>query len=122
MTIGISGGINYTDKEHIYEVLDKFFLMPHYKMAVGDAKGTDSIAVEYAKEKGFKYKVYEANWKAYKGGAGSIRNAEIVAQSNILVAFWNGTSTGTGNCIDQAREKGLDVYVQNVYYPDRKKK
>jgi len=38
--------------------------------------------------------VVHADWDAHGRRAGPIRNAEVVARSDRLVAFWNGKSRG----------------------------
>ena len=38
-----------------------------------------------------------------------VRNEWMVNHSNLVLAVWNGTSGGTKNCIDYAREIGIPV-------------
>ena len=115
MNIGITGGREFTDKEFIETTLLQTFSLEDV-MIVGDARGTDKICREFADEFGLKFEKKNANWKAFKGRAGHIRNAEIIACSDYILAFWNGKSTGTKDCIKQAKEKGLQVIIIDCEY------
>ena len=115
MNIGITGGREFTDKDFIETTLLSIFEADDV-MIVGDARGTDTICYDFAVSIGMKHERKEANWKAFGKRAGHIRNAEIVAQSDYIVAFYNGRSNGTKDCIKQAREKGLQVIVVDVKY------
>lgn len=92
----------------------------------GDAKGADKLGVKYAKEKGFKFKLYPAKWDDlnaigaiiktgqhgnYNAKAGIDRNLLMANNADALIAFWNGKSPGTKNMIDMATKKGLKVRV-----------
>lgn len=44
-----------------------------------------------------------APWKMQK------RNEFMVDKSNAILALWNGTSGGTGNCIEYARKQGRKI-------------
>ncbi len=44
------------------------------------------------------------------------RNRYMAEQSDIVIAVWNGTSSGTGYTVNYAREKGRKIYVLN---PDK---
>ena len=59
----------------------------------GGAFGADALAEHYAKWKRLKYKIHRPDWKKYGKLAGFIRNKLIINDCDILVAFWDGTST-----------------------------
>lgn len=44
-----------------------------------------------------------ATWKYQR------RNEALVDRSDILLAFWNGSKSGTGNCIGYAEKQGVSV-------------
>jgi uncharacterized protein YeaO (DUF488 family) len=77
----------------------------------GNANGADKLGEKYGKEKNYEVELYPADWDKHGKSAGPIRNAQMANVGNVLVAFWDGKSSGTGNMIDQATKKGLDVYV-----------
>lgn len=47
----------------------------------------------------------------YKPDAYQLRNQFLVDNSDALVAYWNGSSGGTANCIDYARKRKRIVTV-----------
>jgi hypothetical protein len=44
-------------------------------------------------------------------GIAGERNQRLVDQCDLLVAFWDGASTGTRSTVDRARDSGRDVQV-----------
>jgi predicted Rossmann fold nucleotide-binding protein DprA/Smf involved in DNA uptake len=77
----------------------------------GGARGVDQQAEYAARERGLECLIFPADWEGEGKRAGMMRNAEIVANSERLVAFWDGVSTGTAHTIRLAKEKGLAVWV-----------
>lgn len=63
----------------------------------GGASGVDSWAFQEAtRRKGIKVTVFRPDYNRYPGKVAPLkRNDEIVAYTDILVAFWNGRSKGT---------------------------
>jgi len=82
----------------------------------GGARGADKLGERFAKENGFKVKLFPANWDTYGKSAGYIRNKEMADYADTLVAFWDGESKGTGHMIDLAKKKGLKVFVIKYYH------
>jgi hypothetical protein len=77
----------------------------------GGARGVDSWVVEAAEERGLRTIVFPADWERHGRRAGPLRNAEIVAHADRLVAFWNGRSRGTLNTVLAARAAGLPISI-----------
>ena len=77
----------------------------------GCAKGVDTLAIDYAKEKGIKYKEFPANWEIHGNDAGPIRNSKMIASADGLVAFWDGKSKDTKDIIGKAERKGIKVHI-----------
>lgn len=86
----------------------------------GNALGTDRMGEEYAKLRGYNLMVFPAEWFKYGRRAGIIRNAQMADyatsdnKEGILIAFWNGISKGTGNMIEQAQSKHMDVFIDMI--------
>ena len=76
----------------------------------GGARGVDTAAHEAAKARGLTSKIYLADWSKGKG-AGFARNSEIVKNSDLVVAFWDGTSKGTLDTVMKAKVAGVPVIV-----------
>lgn len=77
----------------------------------GGAKGVDEWAQIFAEERGLGTIIYMPNWQEHGKSAGLRRNHEIVAGCDRLVAFWNGSSTGTKHSIGLARKAGKPALV-----------
>ena len=80
----------------------------------GAARGVDSLGEEWAKSKAIPVRRFPADWNGKGKGAGFIRNAEMADYADALVAVWDGKSRGTANMIEQAKRKGIKVYVKEV--------
>lgn len=77
--------------------------------------GVDKLADEVARELGMPVCVFPAKWGLYGRAAGPIRNAEMIKFGiDMCVAFWNGVSRGTLDCMTQARRAGVPVKVVDI--------
>jgi hypothetical protein len=80
-------------------------------VVTGDATGADQFAREAAKELGFELSVHRADWDRFGKRAGPERNSSIVADADACVAFWDGQSRGTLDCIKQFVAAGKPVRI-----------
>jgi len=108
-TIIVTGGRDYTDKDHVWQVLDS--VRPG-NVIVGDCpSGVDAFVrgwlMRTPKLTGFV--VYEAHWETEGKAAGPLRNQRMVDDhpEALLIAFPGGR--GTAHCTDAARKAGLVV-------------
>jgi len=111
MNIAVVGGRDFKDYQALEQVLFSSVVIEEDTIISGGANGADKLAKEFALENNIPYKEYPADWKAHGKNAGRIRNAEIVAQADYVIAFWDGVSTGTKHTINLAKEKGLQVLI-----------
>lgn len=81
----------------------------------GGARGAEATAEEAAREAGLETLVFAADWVGLGDSAGPIRNAEVVAHADRVVAFWDGASRGTTNTVLQATGRKLPI---EIYGPD----
>lgn len=81
----------------------------------GGARGVDSWAEEFAAERGIEVVSIKPEWKKYGKSAGFKRNKEIVANSDDVVAFWDGQSRGTLDTVRKAH-KAQKPYA--IFGPD----
>ena len=108
----VAGGRDFENYNLIESELDKLFGDNQDVTVIsGKALGADTLGEQYATSKGFKIDEYPANWKKYGKRAGMVRNKQMADNANMLVAFWDGKSKGTGNMIKEARKKKLKVKV-----------
>ncbi len=82
----------------------------------GGAKGVDSLAAQYAKEHNIPLRVLRPDYKRYFYYRAPLeRNQLIVDAADVIVAVWDGRSTGTKDSIIRAQAAEKPVYV---YSPD----
>lgn len=82
---------------------------PH--IVCGHARGADSLAFTYAKERFLPVKSFHPNWAQYGRSAGFIRNQQMAEFAQALILFWNGTSPGSRSMLQQAKQQGLQIRV-----------
>lgn len=114
MKLIIAGGRDFDDYDDLCYELDHLYPAPkHSKITLitGCAQGADQLGRDWAASVGVEEDRYPANWAAYGKQAGPIRNGQMAAVADVLVAFWDGKSNGTRNMIDTAVSCGLEVHV-----------
>ena len=110
MTIVITGGRDFADRERVFLALDKVHAATPVSLLVhGDASGADALAGEWAKARGVACTPQPADWKRYGRGAGPARNQAMLVEFNpqLLVAFPGGK--GTADMIRRAEKAGVPV-------------
>ena len=80
------------------------------KIISGGAKGADTMGVQWANKNDIETLVFKADFKKHKR-AYHFRNRQIVKESDLIVAFWNGYSTGTKYTINFAKTLEKEVIV-----------
>ena len=97
-----------------------FYYMIHsdefgeYEIISGGANGTDNIAKQYAENTNIKYVEFPAEWNKYGKSAGFIRNQQIIDNSDMVLAFWNGESRGTADTIEKAKRAKKPTFI--IYF------
>lgn len=78
----------------------------------GCPMGADKMADDWAMQMGRHVVVFHADWKRHGRKAGPIRNQEMIdAGADLVIAFWDGASRGTKDCIDRAQRAGIETQV-----------
>lgn len=85
----------------------------------GGARGVDGIGEVWARIRKVPTKVFPADWSQGKK-AGPLRNEQMAAYADALVAVWNGKSRGTADMIERAKAHGLKVHVFRLPHPESK--
>ncbi len=93
------------------EDLGKYLPDRTTEIVSGGAKGIDTCAREYAASHGIKLTEFLPEYAKYGRGAPLKRNITIIQNSDIVLAFWDGSSHGTKFVIDKCREMGVEVKV-----------
>lgn len=120
--IAVVGHRKFTDYERLQDVLDEVY--PDIEMIVtGGAPGADSLAEQYARERGIDITIFRPKWTTHGKAAGAVRNQKIVDMADCLIAFWDGESKGTKISIEMAKKstKPFIVDVLDLYKEDRRK-
>lgn len=93
MIVGVTGGRDYTDLDHVYEVIAELNPIPEL-IAHGDARGLDLMVKFVCKELNISTKEFPANWKIYNKASGPIRNQEMIDFGlDLLLVFPGGKGT-----------------------------
>lgn len=81
----------------------------------GSAEGPDSWADEWASESWgeVEAKAFPPDYGKHGKRAPHVRNDEMLAQADYVLAFWDGKSRGTKSVIDKAVKRGLDYEVHS---------
>lgn len=99
----------------------KKFLPENIKEIVsGGAKGIDTFAKNYALENNIKLVEFLPNYKKYGIKAPLIRNTKIVEYSDVVFAFWNGTSRGTLDTIKKSKLFNKKLFLYRLKHNDNK--
>jgi hypothetical protein len=107
MKVAIIGSRDFPQLKLVAECVDT---LPAGTVVVsGGARGVDRQAEQRARTRGLEVLVIRANWALHGRKAGFLRNPEIVAAADRVVAFWDGTSRGTAHSIAVARQAGKPV-------------
>lgn len=118
MRLLVCGGRDFVDVNCLYTALDRVFSERVYptqlttygadEIVSGAARGADSIAAQYARQRGIKLTEVPAKWYRYGKRAGYVRNKAMLLRTPDLVAAFPG-GKGTNMMIDLALKAGVTV-------------
>lgn len=92
----------------IFEQLPKGSVIIHGACPSGADRDADS----WASFLGLQVEAYPADWETHGKAAGPIRNKQMVnSKPDMVLAFWDGFSRGTGNCIRLAQKADIPVFI-----------
>lgn len=78
----------------------------------GTASGVDTLGERWAEQSGVPVERYPANWILHGKRAGPIRNSFMASKAEALIAIWDSQSRGTQHMIEEARQRGLRVFIK----------
>ncbi len=90
------------------------------KIISGGAKGADSLAKDYAEKNYIEFQEYLPDWDNLGKTAGPTRNAEMAAEADYVIAFWDGNSRGTKDMINASLNSKKVKQVIVVKYEQTK--
>lgn len=109
MKIGVIGSRTFKN----YSMLDEKLANLSYEITEvvsGGAKGADKFSIKWAKKNKIEWREFLPDHKKYKH-AYHHRNRLIAEYSDILVAFWDSSSSGTRYTIGYMRSLGKPVII-----------
>lgn len=119
----VCGGRAYDDAATLFAVLDTVHRRRGIKEVIqGGARGADSLAGEWAVDRGVKMTLVAADWNKYRRRAGPIRNQKMLdLKPDAVIAFPGGS--GTDHMMSIARVAGITVWEplkrEEVEFPNR---
>lgn len=108
MRIGIIGGRDFSDFSLLTGHMGKY-LSEVSLVVSGGAKGADSLGEQWAKKNEIEILIFHP--AKPKKSAYFARNRQIVENSDLIVAFWNGKSSGTHYTLRYAESKGVKTEI-----------
>jgi hypothetical protein len=96
MMVLVTGGRGYADKDYLFKVMDDLQRSYGFTMVLhGAASGADSLAGQWARERGVQEVVCPANWNVHGRRAGYLRNSAMADlldphEGAFVVAFPGG--------------------------------
>lgn len=97
-----------------FEILRKYLPADTTAVISGGARGIDQSAARLAKQYGIPIEEYLPDYDQYGIRAPLKRNDVIIEKADMIVAFWDGKSRGTGYVINQCREKDKPIIIYTV--------
>ena len=110
MKVAIVGSRHFPEMERVKEYVQG--LPAGTTVVTGGASGVDAAAGEAARERNLGLVQLRPRFEeATDPAASGHRNQELVDAADVVVAFWDGQSTGTRRTLDRALESGREVHV-----------
>jgi hypothetical protein len=112
----IAGGRDFTDAEAMIDALNGLESVlgdtSNWIIVAGMASGADITGYNLAVRSRVATIQMPAEWDKHPNkSAGFVRNGEMAAIADVLVAFWDGRSKGTEHMIKTMRKREKPVYV-----------
>lgn len=111
MKVLVTGSRNWLDKEVVETAIAR--VKPDI-IIEGGARGTDTIAKQYAYKTAIKVIEVKAEWNKYGKNAGGIRNSIMVSMKPDLVLAVStdlSKDKGTNDMVRKAIKKGIKVWL-----------
>lgn len=117
MKVIVAGGRDFNNYSLLEKEVDRILTgITDIEVVSGAARGADNLGAVYARQHGYAVRTFIADWELYGKSAGFARNGDMAAYAKgdgMLIAFWDGKSSGTRHMINIAKSTGLIVHVFN---------
>ena len=112
INLAVIGSRTFKDRDRLFRILDANINIID-KIISGGARGADSLAHEWCKERGVPILIYYPKWhdenKIFNRGAGLKRNYYIISSADRVLCFWDMKSRGTSYSLNIAKELNKPV-------------
>jgi len=113
MKLIVAGSRSITHHGTLARAIESTKIKPT-KIIIGNAKGVDTLAENYAAIKEIPCEIVDAPWDLYGRPAGHVRNERITNDADALLAIWDGQSNGTKELITMMNKKNKTVFLYLV--------
>lgn len=115
MKVAIVGTRTFTDFQLMRDKVTEYIHPSSITEIIsGGATGADRLAEKFALCYGIPIQIFHPDWNTHGKVAGVLRNKKIVDKADLIIAFWNGSSRGTANTINIARQLKKDLLVIHI--------
>ena len=94
--------------------LEKYLPEDTTEIVSGGARGVDTSARNYARARGLKLTEFLPDYHQFGRQAPLRRNIEIIDYCDLVLAFWDGASPGTGFVIRECKKRGRQIKVFKI--------
>ena len=110
MRVAIVGSRRFPEPDRVNDYVNT--LPAGSSIITGSASGVDAAATKAARAKGIPIQVMPASFDEAADASKSVaRNQRLIDASDVLVAFWDGSSKGTRATVERALDAGKEVHV-----------
>lgn len=122
MTLLIAGSRTINDYEFVQNKL-KNLVHKTVEVVSGGATGADALGKKWATQNNIKHTEMRADWDIHGKSAGHRRNKRMaeylkIKENPLVVVFWDGSSPGSKNMIENALSLKLNTMV--IFYESPK--
>ena len=78
---------------------------------IGGAEGVDPMSLQAAETLGIPLTEYLPDYETYGRRAPLVRNSQIIAEADLVLAFWDMSSHGTAHTITECIRRRIPVKV-----------
>jgi predicted Rossmann fold nucleotide-binding protein DprA/Smf involved in DNA uptake len=116
MKLIIAGSRDISDYQALIDAIEKSGIDVEQvtEIVSGCAIGVDSMGIRYAMETKkpiVRFPVSYVEWRRYGKSAGPRRNRKMAAYGDVLLAIWDGKSSGTDNMIKEMAKVSKPTYI-----------
>ena len=117
MRVAIVGSRSFENRdvgEKAYALICENIPANTTEIVSGGANGIDKLAEIYAAQNHLPTKIFLPDYATYGKRAPIVRNDQIVAYAQYVLAFWDGSSHGTAYTVASCIKEGVPVKVVTV--------